>query len=52
VEIAMSKSKKALFIKCLKAVDTDKEMNELGKIFNVKKTSLAAYKAHLTMGRY
>ena len=46
----MSDKRKALFIKCLKAAP--EQADELGKIFRVKKSSLAAFKAHMAMGHY
>lgn len=48
----MSEDIKALFIKCLKACTEEGEAEKLAEKFGVSKTSLAAYKAHLTMGRY
>ena len=46
----MSEKRKELFIKCLKSFPENAD--ELAKVFKVSKGSLAAYKAHLTMGRY
>jgi hypothetical protein len=48
----MNEEIKTLFIKCLKACTEQGEAEILAIKFGVSKTSLAAYKANMTMGRY
>ena len=48
----MSEEVKSLFIKCLLACTEEGEAEILAEKFGVSKTSLAAFKANKTMGRY